>query len=104
MTEEPSRPTPSSAPTSAQGREKTADEQSELDLGVISTGASDVDSALAPLEGLGERSVSEHPEVYEQVLGELSATMADHSGDPVAEPAEADSSDSTDSSAASNGG
>ena len=88
----------------AQGREKTADEQSELDLGVISTGASDVDSALAPLEGLGDRPVSEHPEVYEQVLAELSATMADHSGDPVAEPAEAHPSDSIGPSAAPNGG
>ena len=60
------------------GGAASADEQSELDLGVISTGAPDIDRALTPLEGLGERPVSEHPEVYEQVLGELSATMAEN--------------------------
>lgn len=70
-------PTPA-APSPAPGAELSADEQSELDLGVISTGAPDIDRALAPLEGLGERPVSDHPAVYEQVLGELSATMADN--------------------------
>ena len=49
--------------------------QSELDLGVLSTGSADVDRALAPLEGLAEREVSAHPEVFEQVLDELAQTM-----------------------------
>lgn len=53
-----------------------ADGQSELDLGVVSTGAADVDAALRPLESLTERAVSEHPEVYEQVLASLASTMA----------------------------
>ena len=52
-------------------------EQSELDLGVISTGTMVVDHALAPLEGLGALPVAEHPEVFERVLGDLSATMAE---------------------------
>jgi hypothetical protein len=56
-------------------------EQSELDLGVISTGSPDIDRALTPIEGLGDRPVAEHPDVYEQVLGQLSATMADSSAD-----------------------
>lgn len=53
-----------------------ADGQSELDLGVVSTGAADVDAALRPLEALTERPVSEHAEVYEQVLESLASTMA----------------------------
>ena len=52
-------------------------EQSELDLGVISTGTVVVDHALAPLEGLGALPVADHPEVFERVLGDLSATMAE---------------------------
>ncbi len=59
-------------------------EQSELDLGVISTGSPDIDRALAPIEGLGDQPVAEHPDVYEQVLGQLSATMADSSADKTA--------------------
>jgi len=74
-----STPAPSSP---GPGAELSADEQSELDLGVISTGAPDVDRALAPLEGLGERPVSDHPGVYEEVLGQLSSTMADHTAEP----------------------
>jgi len=81
----PEAPTPTptpAAPSPGPGAELSADEQSELDLGVISTGAPDIDRALAPLEGLGERPVSDHPAVYEQVLGELSATMADNTVEP----------------------
>ena len=89
MTQEPNAPTPA-APTPVTGGDASADEQSELDLGVISTGVPDIDRALTPLEGLGERPVPEHPEVYEQVLGELSATMAEN---PV------DDRDATDASA-----
>jgi hypothetical protein len=51
--------------------------QSELDLGVISTGTPVVDRALAPLEGLGEIPVPQHSEVFERVLSDLSATMAE---------------------------
>lgn len=50
--------------------------QSELDLGVMSTGSLAVDRALLPLEGLTERPVSGHAEVFEQVLDELAQTMA----------------------------
>ena len=99
MTLEPIKPNPSQA-APASGTELSTDEQSELDLGVISTGAPDIDRALTPLEGLGERPVSEHPEVYEQVLGELSATMADHT----AEPADPDSTGTRDNTARPFGG
>ena len=56
-------------------------EQSELDLGVISTGSPEVDRTLTPIERLGELPVAEHPEVFERVLGELSSTMTDSSAD-----------------------
>jgi hypothetical protein len=59
-------------------------EQSELDLGVISTGSPDIDRALAPIDRLGDQPVADHPDVYEQVLGQLSATMADSSADETA--------------------
>ena len=52
-------------------------EQSELDLGVISTGSAEVDAALRPIEQVGDLPVSEHPDVFERVLGDLSATMTD---------------------------
>ena len=56
-------------------------EQSELDLGVISTGTPIVDQALAPLEGLGGVPVADHPQVFEGVLSDLSATMAEGAAD-----------------------
>jgi hypothetical protein len=109
VTLEPNPPTagpttpvpPTKAPVT--GTDPNADEQSELDLGVISTGAPDIDRALSPLEGLKERPVSEHPEVYEQVLGELSATMADNPVD-VAESADAADPVSEDAGGAPFGG
>jgi len=52
-------------------------EQSQLDLGVISTGAADVDQALRALENVSERPVDEHAGVYEAVLGGLTAAMDD---------------------------
>jgi hypothetical protein len=52
-------------------------EQSELDLGVISTGVTAVDQALSPLEGMSERPVDRHAEIFERILGDLSATMRD---------------------------
>jgi hypothetical protein len=52
-------------------------EQSQLDLGVISTGAADVDQALRGLENISDRPVDEHPEIYEAVLGGLTAAMDD---------------------------
>jgi hypothetical protein len=63
---------------SSTGRAPTAEpaDQSELDLGVISTGSPAVDEALQPLESLAEVPVGDHPEVLERVLGELSATLS----------------------------
>lgn len=55
--------------------ERTA--QSELDLGVVSTGSTVVDEALRPLESLGDRPVAEHAEAYERVLGDLTEAMSD---------------------------
>lgn len=67
----------SAAPSVASRPEvsRSSDEQSELDLGVISTGSPSIDRALSPIEGLGDHPVVDHPEVYEQVLAELSAAM-----------------------------
>lgn len=62
-------PEPAADPSS----EETA--QSELDLGMVSTGSIDVDRALRPLDGLAERPVAEHAEIFDQVLGELAETM-----------------------------
>lgn len=64
------------------------DGQSELDLGVVSTGAADVDAALRPLGTLAELPVSEHAEVYEQVLESLASTMAPT--DAAAQPLDGD--------------
>ena len=66
-------------PPSAEGREgePAAARQSELDLGVVPTGDVRVDAALAALEGLPERPVDEHPEVYESVHRQLQAALAD---------------------------
>lgn len=63
--------------------------QSELDLGVVSTGSTDIDSALHPLESLTERPVADHAEAYEKVLADLTAAMSDS---PVASPDEPDDS------------
>ena len=51
--------------------------QSELDLGVVSTGSAEIDGALRPLESLDERAVAEHAEAYEQVLADLTAAMSE---------------------------
>ena len=66
-----------------QERPASDQEQSELDLGMISTGSPAVDAALAPLEDIGQLPVGDHAAVFEQVLADLSATMADgpHPGD-----------------------
>jgi hypothetical protein len=47
--------------------DSTPGEQSELDLGVVATGHAGVDSALAALDGLHDRPIAEHPDVFEQV-------------------------------------
>lgn len=60
--------------------------QSELDLGVLSTGSVSVDRALAPLDGLGERPVSDHAEVFEQVLDELAQTMTEPTAQTMPKP------------------
>jgi hypothetical protein len=52
-------------------------DQSELDLGVISSGNVVVDATLEPLEGLPGLPVGDHAGVFEGVLADLSATMAD---------------------------
>lgn len=71
---------------------ETEQEQSELDLGVVSTGSAPVDQALGLLETVAERPIGEHPAVFEQVLADLSSTMAD--GTPAGtEPAPNDASD-----------
>ncbi|MCZ3387792.1 MAG: hypothetical protein LH645_01430 [Actinomycetia bacterium] len=62
--------------------------QSELDLGVVSTGSADVDRALRPLDGLAERPVADHAEIFDQVLGELAETMTGPEGAPDAVPIE----------------
>ncbi len=59
----------------AQRVERTA--QSELDLGVVSTGSAVVDEALRPLESLGDRPVADHAEAYERVLSDLTEAMSD---------------------------
>ena len=64
------------APRAAEaGAERTA--QSELDLGVVSTGSAMVDDALRPLESLGEHPVADHAEAYERVLADLTEAMSD---------------------------
>ncbi len=61
--------------------------QSELDLGVVSTGSADVDRALRPLDGLAERSVAEHAAIFDEVLGELTETMTGQRRAPTEPPA-----------------
>jgi len=75
--------------------DQTAEEtaQSELDLGVVSTGSADVDRALRPLDGLAERSVADHAEIFDQVLGELAETMTGPDGAPDGAPAEPPATD-----------
>jgi hypothetical protein len=74
---------PNDIDTSASPSETSTDEagQSELDLGVISTGVPVVDEALSPLEAMGELHVQEHAAVFERVLSDLAATMAEGAAD-----------------------
>lgn len=64
--------------------------QSELDLGVVSTGSAAIDRALRPMEPLAESPVSEHADAYEQVLADLTGAMSDTPG-----PTSTDDDDST---------
>lgn len=48
---------------------------------LLHTGVTAVDEALATLDGLGERPVSEHAEVFEAVHGQLRRAL---SGEPEA--------------------
>jgi hypothetical protein len=50
-------------------------DQSELDLGVLATGDAAVDEALRALERLADRSVAEHPQVFEEVHERIEAAM-----------------------------
>lgn len=68
---EPVRPTPADH----QSTEPIA--QPELDLGVVPTGNAAVDAALSQLDGLAERPVHDHPQVYTQVHQSLNAALAD---------------------------
>lgn len=54
--------------------------QSELDLGMLPTGSADVDRALLPLDGLADRAVADHTNVFEEILQGLTATMTDQVG------------------------
>jgi len=74
-----------------QGAEEVA--QSELDLGVVSTGSVAVDRALSPLDGLAERPVADHAEIFDQVLGELAETMTGPEGAPGGSPIEPPATD-----------
>lgn len=58
-----------------QGVETQGSEQSELDLGVVSTGSPEVDRSLRPLDTITDRPVSEHPEIFDQVLVDLTEAM-----------------------------
>lgn len=77
------------------GAEPTAEEaaQSELDLGMVSTGSTEVDQALQPLEGLAERPVGDHARIFEQVLGGLAETMTASDVTPGATPGEPPATD-----------
>ena len=74
--------------------ESSPGEQSELDLGVVATGHAGVDAALAGLDGLTDRPVGEHPDVFEQVHRGLHDAMSglyddsDAGPDEVGGPAE----------------
>jgi hypothetical protein len=57
--------------------EESATKQPELDLGIRQTGNAQVDAALTALEGVMDRSVEEHPEVFEDVHRALHSTMMD---------------------------
>ena len=61
-------------------------EQSELDLGVISTGSPEIDQALTPLEELPHRPVAEHPDLFERVLADVSSGMTDEAKGAVQQP------------------
>ncbi len=91
MTPEPAEPDSADprhadphAPTPA--RDATA--QSELDLGVVPTGSAAVDRALVPLEDLTESPVAGHPDIYEQVLTDLAATMSGPAASAAVAPGE----------------
>ena len=72
---------PSSTPTPEPVGDLPSGEQSEFDLGVVATGNAGVDAALAALEGLGERTVVDHPDIYEQVHQELTQAMSEFAED-----------------------
>lgn len=87
VTDESTRPEPAGTPDEVQpaGQGAQSEVQSELDLGVVSTGSPDVDAALQPLDQLAERPVAEHPEVYDRVLEALTATMTAETGEASAQ-------------------
>jgi len=72
---------PRSTPSPEPVGDLPSGEQSEFDLGVVATGNTAVDAALAPLDGLGERPVVDHPDIYEQVHQELTQAMSEFAED-----------------------
>lgn len=68
---EPARPIPGDHQSS------TPMAQPELNLGVMSTGNSAVDAALSQLDGLADRPVHDHPQVYTEVHQSLNAALTD---------------------------
>lgn len=76
MTTDAAEPIDSATTLTSVG-EQSADAaaQSELDLGVVSTGSPEVDRALEPLESLADQPVANHAETFERVLGDLAETM-----------------------------
>ncbi|HVQ17772.1 MAG TPA: hypothetical protein VMT27_01900 [Actinomycetes bacterium] len=68
---------PASEATPVESAAEPAGEQSEFDLGVVSTGNPAVDAALAGLDGLADRAIGEHPDVFEGVHQVLSETLVD---------------------------
>ena len=74
MTQLPERP-----PSAAEPRDPG--EQSELDLSVVATGHAGVDAALTGLEGLGQRPINDHPDIFEAVHGGLAEAMSEFAED-----------------------
>ncbi len=77
MSELPGSETPATDPAG----DVPAGQQSEFDLGVVATGNESVDAALAGLDGLGERPVVEHPDIYERVHQGLTQAMSEFAED-----------------------
>jgi hypothetical protein len=76
-----SEPSQSTTPATDPASDAGSGEQSEFDLGVVATGNESVDAALAGLDGLSERPVVDHPDIYERVHQELTQAMSEFAED-----------------------